>query len=322
MRKLLILAALALPAMAKKIKPRSGSGGRSSASASGDGRSSSGSGDVGLTEERKSSLIQEALHASMMNDVAAMHEWWCMGDDMDEEPLCVVWDLYHGDTTQYPKIAPKDRPSQYSVAKMHADYCRAPEHPAHQENSLCKEWEKNQQRAKGGGLDDATREVFEWWCADAVRGNTGLCTLWRRVLIDAAKATKAAEEAGSMGDGAGEGSSRGGGENGGDGGSGSSPASEAAITAAEEVQEIPAPSRKAIDKVHEHFCMVPAHFGKAACAHSPFVAAAREKEAKEAKEAQEAQKKERAKAKGKEKRHGHEGKEKKKRAPLPVLEEL
>jgi hypothetical protein len=51
---------------------------------------------------------------------------WCARQD-DPEPLklCAVWDLYHGDTAQYPKILPADRPSPASVQSMHADYCRA-----------------------------------------------------------------------------------------------------------------------------------------------------------------------------------------------------
>ena len=60
-----------------------------------------------------SQIIQEALHNSMMNEIAAMHEWWCEPEEKDDEPLCLVWDEYHGDTSQVwrknkvPKGSPK-----------------------------------------------------------------------------------------------------------------------------------------------------------------------------------------------------------------------
>ena len=101
-----------------------------------------------------------------------MHAWWCEPEEKDNEPLCEVWDLYHGDTSQYHKI-PKDRvPSPETIRAMHDEYCAVPNHA---KVGVCTEWLKNKQRAEKG-IDDESIEVFDWWCRDKSESN--LCTKW------------------------------------------------------------------------------------------------------------------------------------------------
>jgi hypothetical protein len=105
----------------------------------------------------------------------------------------------------------------------------------------CKEWERTQQRAaNGGGVDDATREVFTWWCAQPVQADTSLCRHWRRVSTPSTAATSSPEAAAATG---------------GDGDDG---------------MEEPPPSKAAVGKVHEHFCLVAAHRSKEPCVNSPY----------------------------------------------------
>lgn len=140
--------------------------------------SEAGSGKI--TEDRKHNLIQEALHHDQMSQYGEMHDWWCDTDEKDTEPLCEVWDAYHGDTSQYHKI-PKDRiPTQESVQLMHSEYCAA-----HPDKELCVQWLR-EKSAREGKVDPDSQAVFGWWCAEADTKveRRNLCDFWQSYVDD------------------------------------------------------------------------------------------------------------------------------------------
>ena len=58
---------------------------------------------------------------------------------------------------------------------MHNEYC---EDKSHVTVDLCIRWTKKNQ-VRENGVDDETRLMFDWWCAQIAHSNSNLCVHWR-----------------------------------------------------------------------------------------------------------------------------------------------